>query len=157
MTAFLQTVAGWPGAVFLQEYWIAYLIVNAAHILGIGLLLGAILPLDLCLLRSARGQELPVLGPFLVRAAATGTTVAVVTGLWLFSVRPVEYAANPAFRYKAALLVLAACVVAFQHRGEAFMTALRSGQPTVRVRALAAASAAAWLSILVAGRWIGFI
>lgn len=157
MTAFLQSIAGWPGAVFLQEYWIAYLIVNAAHILGIGLLVGAILPLDLCLLRSTRGRELPVLGPFLVRTAATGTTLAVITGLWLFSVRPVEYAANPAFRYKAALLVLAACIVALQHRGEPFVTALRSGQPTGRVRALAGASAAVWLSILVAGRWIGFV
>lgn len=157
MTAFLQSIAGWPGAVFLQEYWIAYLIVNAAHILGIGLLLGAILPLDLCLLRTTRGRELPVLGPFLVRAAVTGTTLAVITGLWLFSVKPVEYAANPAFRYKAAMLVLAACIVALQHHGKSFMTALHSGQPTARVRALAAASAIVWLSTLVAGRWIGFV
>lgn len=157
MTAFLQAIAGWPGAVFLQEYWVAYLIVNAAHILGIGLLLGAILPLDLCLLRSTRGRELPVLGPFLIRAAATGTALAVITGLLLFSVRPVEYAVNPAFRYKAALLVLAACTVALQHRGEFFATALRSGQPTVHVRALAGASAVVWVSILVAGRWIGFV
>ncbi|WP_462380896.1 DUF2214 domain-containing protein [Pseudomonas sp. Marseille-QA0892] len=157
MTAFLQSIAGWPGAVFLQEHWIAYLIVNAAHILGIGLLLGAILPLDLCLLRSTRGRDLPVLGPFLIRAAATGATLAVITGVWLFSVRPVEYAENPAFRYKAALLVLAACIVALQHHGESFVTALRSGRPAVRVRALAAASAVVWLSILVAGRWIGFV
>jgi hypothetical protein len=157
MTAFLQSIAGWPGAVFLQEYWIAYLVVNATHILGIGLLLGAILPLDLCLLRSTRGRELPVLGPFLVRAAATGATLALITGVWLFSVRPVEYAANPAFRYKAVLLLLAVCIVALQHRGEPFMTALRSGQPMARVRVLAAASAIVWLSVLVAGRWIGFV
>jgi hypothetical protein len=157
MTAFLQSIAGWPGAVFLQDHWVAYLIVNAAHILGIGLLLGAILPLDLCLLRSVRGRELPVLGPFLVRAAATGTALAVITGLWLFSVRPVEYAANPAFRYKVALLLLAACIVALQHRGEPFVTALRSGQPAARVRALAAASVVVWLSVLLAGRWIGFV
>lgn len=157
MTAFLQSIAGWPGAVFLQEHWIAYLIVNAAHILGIGLLLGAILPLDLCLLRSRRGRELPVLGPFLVRAAATGAALALITGLWLVSVRPVEYAANPAFRYKAALLLLAACIVALQHRGGLFATALRSGRPTARVRILAAASATVWISVLVAGRWIGFV
>jgi len=157
MTGFLQSVAGWPGAVFLQEYWIAYLIVNAAHILGIGLLLGAILPLDLLLLRSMHGRDLPVLGPFLVRAAATGTTLAVVTGLWLFSVKPAEYLENPAFLCKAALLVLAICNIALQHRGERFNAALRGGQPTVRVRALAAASAILWLSILIAGRWIGFV
>lgn len=157
MTAFLQSIAGWPGAVFLQEHWVAYLLINAAHILGIGLLLGAILPLDLCLLRSRRGRELPVLAPFLVRAAIAGVAFAVITGLWLFSVKPVEYIANPAFRYKAALLMLAVCIVALQHSGRSFAAALQLGRPTFRVRALAAASAITWLSILLAGRWIGFV
>ncbi len=157
MTDFLQSIAGWPGAVFLQDYWIAYLAVNAAHILGIGLVLGTILPLDWLLLRSKHGRDLPVLGPFLVRAAATGIMLAVITGLWLFSVNPVEYADNLAFRCKAALLVLAIGNIALQHRGEHFATALCSGQPSVRVRALAGASAVLWLSILIAGRWIGFV
>jgi hypothetical protein len=157
MTDFLQTISDWPGAVLLQEYWIAYLVVNAAHILGIGLLLGAILPLDLLLLRSTHRRNLPALGPFLVRAAATGIALAVTTGLWLFSVKPLEYAENPAFLFKAALLVLAICNVALQHRGEHFDTALRSGQPSVRVRTLAAASVILWLSVLLAGRWIGFV
>ncbi|HEY8608468.1 MAG TPA: DUF2214 domain-containing protein [Noviherbaspirillum sp.] len=157
MTGFLQAIAGWSGAVFLQEYWIAYLVVNAAHILGIGLLLGAILPLDLLLLRARHARDLPVLGPFLVRAAATGAALAVTTGLWLFSVKPMEYAGNRAFLFKAALLLLAACNIALQHRGEGFDAALRSGRPSARVRILVAASAVLWLSILFAGRWIGFV
>ncbi|QIM48351.1 DUF2214 domain-containing protein [Pusillimonas sp. DMV24BSW_D] len=157
MTGFLHAISGWPGAAFLQEYWVAYLVVNAAHILGIGLLLGAILPLDLLLLRSTRGRDLPTLGPFLVSVAATGTALAVTTGLWLFSVKPVEYAENPAFLFKSTLLVLAVCNIALQHRGDHFDTALRSGQPSVRVRVLAATSAILWLSVLVAGRWIGFV
>lgn len=157
MTGFLQAIAGWPGAAFLQEYWVAYLAVNAAHILGIGLLLGAILPLDWLLLRSTRGWDLPTLGPFLVRVAATGAALAVTTGLWLFSVKPVEYAENPAFLFKAILLVLAICNIALQHRGQHFDAALRSGQPSVRVRTLAATSAILWISVLVSGRWIGFV
>lgn len=157
MTDFLQAVAGWPGGVFLQESWIAYLFVNTAHILGIGLLLGAILPLDLLLLRSTRGRDLPVLAPFLVRTAVIGAGLAVITGLWMFSVKPLEYAENPAFLFKAALLVLAFINVALQHSGKHFESAVRNGQPTRRVRAFAAASAILWLSILVAGRWIGFI
>lgn len=158
MTAFLQAIAGWPGAVFLQEYWVAYLVVNAAHILGIGLLLGSILPLDVLLLRSAHGRDLSVLGPFLVRAAATGATLAVVTGLWLFSVNPVAYADNPAFLCKVALLLLAICNIALQHRGEHFHAArCMARPPRLRVRALAATSATLWLSILIAGRWIGFV
>jgi hypothetical protein len=157
MTGFLQAISGWPGAAFLQEYWVAYLVVNAAHILGIGLLLGAILPLDLLLLRSSRGRDLLTLGPFLARVAATGTVLAVTTGFWLFSVKPVEYAENPAFLFKAALLVLAICNIALQYRGEQFDAALRSGKPSVRVRTLAATSAMLWLAVLIAGRWIGFV
>ena len=157
MTGFLQAISGWPGATFLQEYWVAHLVVNAAHILGIGLLHGAILPLDLLLLRSTRRRDLPTLGPFLVRVAATGTALAVTTGLWLFSVKPVEYAENPAFLFKVTLLVLAICNIALQHHGGHFDAALRSGQPSVRVRVLAATSAILWLSVLIAGRWIGFM
>lgn len=157
MTAFLQTLAGWSGAVLLQEHWIAYLVVNAVHILGVGLLVGAILPLDLLLLRSARGQDLAVLGPFLVRAAATGATLALATGICLFLVKPVEYAQNTAFLFKAALLALAMCNIALQHHDRHFHAALRSGQPSARVRVSAAASAVLWLSVLVAGRWIGFV
>jgi len=157
MTGFLQAIGGWPGAAFLQEYWIAYLIVNVAHILGIGLLVGAILPLDVLLVRSTHARDLPVLGPFLVRTAAVGTALAVTTGLWLFSVKPMEYTENPAFLFKVALLVMAICNVVLQHHGEHFKIALRSGQPSVRVRTLAAVSAILWLSVLIAGRWIGFI
>ena len=157
MTGFLQSLAGWPGAVFLQESWTAYLFVNAAHILGIGLLLGAILPLDLLLLSRRRDHDLSVLAPFLVRTAASGATLAAVTGLWMFSVRPLEYAGNPAFLFKMALLVLAFLNVALQHRSNRFETAVCSGQLTARIRTLAAASAFLWLAILVAGRWIGFV
>lgn len=157
MTALLQSIAAWPGAVFLQEYWIAYLVVNAAHILGIGLVLGAILPLDLLLVRSGKGRDLAVLGPFLVRAAAAGTALAVITGLWLFSVKPAEYVSNSAFQFKVALLVMAIFNVALQHRGDHFASAMRSGQPSVRVRTLAAGSAMLWLSVLIAGRSIGFV
>ncbi len=157
MTGFLQAMSDWPGAAFLQEHWVAYLVVNAAHILGVGLLLGAILPLDLLLLRSTRGRDLSTLGPFLVRVAATGTALAVTTGLWLFSVKPLEYAENPAFLFKVTLLVLAICNIALQHRGKHFYAALRSGQISVRVRILAATSAMLWLLVLVAGRWIGFV
>ena len=157
MTGFLQAISGWPGAAFLQEYWVASLFVNAAHILGIGLLLGAILPLDLLLLRSMHGRDLPILGPFLVRTAATGTALAVTTGLWLFSVKPLEYAENPAFLFKATLLVLVICNIALQHRGKHCAAALRSGQVSVRVRILAATSATLWICVLIAGRWIGFV
>jgi hypothetical protein len=140
----LDAIGSWPGAVWLQQSGTAYLFVNAAHILGIGVLLGAVLPLDLRLLGLLRRYPIEVLGPFLTRSAATGLALAFITGLWLFSVKPEEYLANEAFRWKAALLAIALVNIALQHRGSGTRTS-------------AALSLGLWLSVLVAGRWIGFL
>jgi hypothetical protein len=148
----LEALGEWPGASWLQQSATAYLFVNAAHILGIGLLLGAILPLDLRLLGLFRRFPIEVLGPFLVRAAAVGLCLALLTGAWLFSVKPGEYLANAAFRWKLALLALALANVGLQHWG------MKGGMhPSPAARARAAFSLGLWLSVLVAGRWIGFV
>jgi hypothetical protein len=147
----LEAIGGWPGASWLQQSATAYLFVNAAHILGLAVLLGAMLPLDLRLLGSFRRFPVEVLGPFLVRCAAAGLGLAMLTGAWLFSVKPDEYLANPAFRWKLLLLTLALVNVGFQHRNPGFT----QRSPAVRVRA--GLSLCLWLSVLVAGRWIGFV
>lgn len=150
-------LAAWPGAALLRESGTAYLLVNAAHILGIALLIGAILPLDLAILGVLRGPPLALIAPQATRIAAAGAALAVLTGLTLLSVRPGEYLANPAFLTKAALLALAFANVALQHLLPGWRR-LRAGEPPgAQVRALAAASAALWLGVLVAGRWIGFV
>jgi hypothetical protein len=149
----LDALGSWPGATWLQQSATAYLFVNAAHILGIGLLLGSIVPLDFRLLGALRRFPVEVLGPFLVRCAATGLALAAATGLWLFSVKPAEYFANPAFRWKLVLLALAVANVAFQH----WRVHARAWRLTTAMRISAALSLCLWLSVLVAGRWIGFL
>ncbi|RTL86857.1 DUF2214 domain-containing protein [Ancylobacter aquaticus] len=152
----LATLGGWHGARWLRASWIAYLLVNAAHILGLALLLGSILVLDLRLIGGLRKVPLEVIAPLHARVAAVGVGLAVVTGLWLFTVRPAEYVGNSAFLIKLALLGAALMNVAVQHANPAYHRALAGGPLTVGVRASAAASALLWLAILVAGRWIGF-
>ncbi len=157
MEGFLQWIGNWPGAVLLQESGTAYLFVNATHILGIGLILGSILPLDLRLIGFFRSAPLAVLGPFLSRTAATGLGIAILAGLWLFSVKPLEYIDNTAFLTKLVLLALALTNIALQHRSGHFKAAIEGGPVNARIRALAILSACLWLSVLVAGRWIGFL
>jgi hypothetical protein len=153
----VEWIGAWPGAVLLQRSGTAYLLVNAAHILSVGLLVGAILPLDLRLLGLAfRHVPLAVIGPVLSRVAATGTVLAIVTGLWLFSVKPAEYLANSAFLWKVALLLLALANVALQHGNRGFAQAL-DGELRPMVRLVAFCSIFLWLAVLVAGRWVGFI
>jgi hypothetical protein len=153
----IEWIGAWPGAVLLRDSGTAYLFVNATHILGIGLLLGSILPLDLRLLGFFRNAPLAIIGPFLLRVAATGAITAILAGLWLFSVKPAEYIVNTAFLVKMALLAVAFGVILLQHRSQDFRVALQSGRIGVAVRIRAAVSALLWLSILLAGRWIGFL
>jgi hypothetical protein len=153
----VEWIGGWPGAVLLQRSGTAYLLVNAAHILGVGLIVGAILPLDLRLLGFFRRVPLDILGPFLSRAAAAGVALAIITGLWLFTVKPAEYLDNDAFLCKVALLVLALGNIVLQHRNRHFRVALASGVVHRSVRLSAGCSAVLWVSVLVAGRWIGFV
>jgi hypothetical protein len=151
----IDWLGNWPGALLLQRSGTAYLLVNAAHILGIGLLLGAILPLDLRLAGVLRASALPLIGPILIRTAAFGLALALTTGLWLFTVKPGEYLGNTAFLSKLGLLVLALGNIALQHHS--LKPALAGGVIGLRVRVLAMVSASLWLCVLIAGRWIGFV
>lgn len=151
-------IGNWPGARWLQQSANAYLFVNAAHILGLALLLGAILPLDLRLLLGRSQAALSVLAPVAIRTAVVGLVLALLTGAWLFSVSPADYLDNTAFRWKLLLLSLALVNVVVQHRQ---WCALGLPDATralpVRVRMLAGTSALLWIATLVAGRWIGFV
>lgn len=152
---------GWietlPPPAILRGNATLYLLVNAAHILGIGLLVGAILPLDLRLAGILREGPLAALAPFLVRVAATGLVLAMLTGALLFSVKPAEYVSNPAFLVKMALLAFGLVNILVQHRNGGWSVAAQGGTASPVVRGLAALSFVLWLAVLVAGRWIGFV
>lgn len=139
----------------LKGSYYAYPLVNALHILAIGTLVGAVLLMDLRILGVVRSVAREPLLHLLREAVALIFPVAVVTGLALFSIRAQEYATNPAFIAKMALLVLAGVNFwAFQRfagsgsDADAYSTAARLS---------AALSIVLWVSVLVAGRFIGFI
>ncbi|MEK1894141.1 MAG: DUF2214 domain-containing protein [Rhizobium sp.] len=154
---FLEWLAATPLSSGLRRSALVYMAVNAAHILSIGLLIGAILPLDLRLMGLFGSVPLAVIGPFLSRAAAIGLVGAVITGLVLFSVKPVEYASNTAFLWKLGLISFGFCNAAFVHLGRGWRAGLSKGSATTGVRLSAALSAAIWVSALISGRWIGFL
>ncbi|WP_211266629.1 hypothetical protein [Halotalea alkalilenta] len=121
MTSLLEWLSGGTVSRALTVYPVLYMLVNAAHILSIGLLVGTILPLDLRLLGLFKRTPLQLLGPFLSRTAATGAVLAILTGMLLFTVRASEYVANPAFLTKMGLL---ACRRHRQRRAAAYRVAL---------------------------------
>ncbi|GGF65050.1 hypothetical protein GCM10007301_26080 [Azorhizobium oxalatiphilum] len=153
----LAAVESWQVAGALRGSGTLYLFVNAAHILGVGLILGAILPLDLALLGLVRGAPLAVIGPFLSRAAAVGVVLALATGLLLWAVRPREYLENEAFLWKMGLLALALANVGLQHGLGGWRRVVAGEGVPAATRVMAGLSSALWLGTLLAGRWIGFL
>ncbi|OJF92442.1 MULTISPECIES: DUF6644 family protein [Rhizobium/Agrobacterium group] len=155
------------GLVWLEQSGVAaamtawpalYIVVSAAHILSIGLIIGAILPLDLRLLGFFRQAPLAAIAPLLSRTATAGVACALVTGVLLFTVRAREYAANPAFLIKLGLVAFAILNAVMLHRGLAWKEALaRDGHPALSVRIAAMLSLVLWPGAVLAGRWIGFL
>lgn len=137
---------------FRHSRW-GYAFLNACHILGVGLLVGGILPLDLRLLGAWPKIPLGTLTRVLVPTAATGLALAVITGTLLFSVRAPEYAELSVFRLKMMLVATGAISALAMH--------LRHGlwleSATRRHMALAGlVSMACWIGALAAGRLIAF-
>lgn len=157
MEALAQLLAAVPFAGALRGSATIYALVSAAHVLGIALLVGPILVLDLRVLGLLPGPPLPVMAPFLSRIAGFGLGLAIATGLLLLSVSPAEYLANPAFRLKAILLVLMALNIVLVHRGADWRTLRNGGPAGAALKLQATISAAGWLGVLMAGRMIGFV
>ena len=157
MIDILEWLSATTPALALRRSGTLYMFVNAAHILAIGLLIGAILPLDLKLAGFFRKLPVEIVGPFLSRTAGVGLAAAILTGFCLFSVRAVEYAANPAFLAKLGLIALGLLNLSIVHLGRGWKTAVSSGIVRPGLRFSAVLSAAIWIAAVIAGRWIGFL
>ncbi|MFC3126938.1 DUF2214 domain-containing protein [Pseudoroseomonas globiformis] len=153
----MQALSEWGVAAAIREGALLYPLVNAAHILGIALLIGTIATLDLRLLGLFRQQPLAALAPPLWRVAAGGLSLALLTGFLLFSTRPADYLANPALLTKLALVTVGIANALLLHRSAAWHEALSGTPPRPRLKFAAGLSLACWLGALLAGRWIGFL
>ena len=89
---------------FRVSRW-GYAAVNGAHVLGVALLVGSVIPLDLRLLGLWPTAHRSDLVRVLVATAVAGLALAVPTGLLLFSVRAQEYSAVVVFQAKLALIL----------------------------------------------------
>lgn len=130
-----------------------YAEVNAAHILGIALLVGAIVPLNLRLLGLWPGVPRVLLVRVLVPVAATGLAVAIAAGGLLFMVRAREYADLGLLQIKLALVATGVIAALALHRAHGFLLETASSQ---RLAAHALLSLLCWPAALLCGRLIAF-
>jgi hypothetical protein len=138
---------------FRASRW-GYAAVNGLHILGIALLVGAILPLDLRLLGLWPGVPRAALARVLAPCAAAGLALALVMGGLLFAVRAPDYAAMTVVQVKLALVATGATAALVLHALHGLWLA---EAPAGRLRAHATLSLTCWLGALACGRAIGFV
>jgi formate-dependent nitrite reductase membrane component NrfD len=161
----LNELLGWLEASALGEavrgagVW-SYGVINAAHILGVATLFGAILVLDLRLIGFGRHRNVSDIAGATVPVAATGLALAVITGVCLLATNGSEYSGNPFLPIKFAAIGVGALNLAVLHRLRGWR-AVRDGQPVdasaaAALRAGGAVSLASWITAVVAGRMLGY-
>ena len=136
-----------------------YASVNATHIVGIALLFGAIVPLDLRLMGCWRSIPIQALARILVPVAAGGLMLAIAAGLLLFATRATEYAVLPLLWLKLTLIacgIANALLLRVAARWETSQAAV-DATPPLRLRAAGALSIGLWLSVIVCGRMLAFV
>lgn len=152
MTALLAWLAETGPADWMSQSRWGYASVNALHVLGIALLVGAIAALDLRLLGWRQALPLTALARLLQPVAMAGLLLALATGSLLFLADPTGYAAVPLFWIKLALAALAIANALLLNLGPGLAHAsLR------RLRLAGGLSLSLWLATLAAGRFLAFV
>ncbi len=152
MTALLAWLADTAIADWIQQSRWGYAVVNALHVLGIALLVGAIAALDLRLLGWRRRLAVVALARLLQPVAIAGLGLAISAGALLFLADPVDYAAMPLFRFKLVLVALAIVnALAFNLGPGAANASPR------RQRLAGALSLTLWIAVLACGRFLAFV
>lgn len=149
---FFATVEGLAPIVALRGSMVVYPLVNAGHILGVALLVGAIVPLDLRLAGLWPAVMVMPVWRMLSRTAVCGFLLALVTGLLLFATRATEYVESPLFLAKLLLILLAGLNALWLARR--FAAPLSPDIAVVRPAALGSISL--WVGVLFLGRLVGY-
>ncbi len=126
--------------------------------MGIALLFGGIVPLDLRLMGCWKGVPLDHLARTLIPVAIVGLVLAVATGSLLFATRPLDYVVEPLFGIKMTLLCAAVLNALLLRRSPQWrLVHVASGAPPrLGWRVAGIASIVLWLGVITAGRLIGY-
>ena len=154
MEAFLAGIENTALVQYLRFGQWGYAVVNTTHILGLALLVGAIVPLDLRLLGVWGDAPRTPLVRVLVPVAALGLTIAISAGLVLFSVKASEYAYLWLMQLKLLLVATGAGAAILLHAREGWLLERASG---TRLAGHAALSMTCWIGALICGRFIAFL
>lgn len=144
--------ASWIGNTIRQSSWL-FPVIESVHLLGLCVLGGAVLVVDLRMLGVGLRQPIAEVSrdarPWLIGALV----VMLTTGTALFLSESIKCYYNQSFWVKMTTLPIALLFTFTLHRRVAKAGGLN---PTVRTRAVALISLTLWFTVAAAGRWIGF-
>jgi hypothetical protein len=132
--------------------------IETVHVLALVLVVGSIMTVDLRLLGLGnRNRSVSALSREMLPWTWCAFGFAALAGFLMFSSKAVAYYGNVPFRLKMLCLLLAGINMAYFNlvtaRG---VDAWDSGRPPLGARIAGGASLVLWISIVAAGRWIGF-
>jgi len=140
------------GAAARGSAWL-YPLANMSHVLGAALLVGAIVTLDIQVLR--RASNVGIIARAVTPVAACGLALQVASGTVLLAADAMPVVVNPVFQFKMAMFALGLINVAvFRWR---FGGGLKAEIPPGGATWPAALSLASWLLVLLAGRFIAYL
>ena len=134
----------------LRAHVWAYPALEVVHIVGIALLLGNLMALEIRVWGGAAALPVKALARLSLGIALAGFALAAASGLLMFATQPAELLANRSFVLKMGLLTAAGCNAAWFHgRGS-----LDKLDLVARVQMWV--STAIWLGVVACGRWIAY-
>jgi hypothetical protein len=157
MTAMGAIESSALGQAMRQSLWL-YPTVEIVHLVGIALLVGAIVVLDLRLLGFSRSLPVRKLASHVLPWSAAGLALIVPSGLAMFVAHAGDLIGNPVFALKMCLVMAAGVNAAVFHagifRGAAAWDA--DAMPPAMARAAGALSLLLWVSVIACGRLLAY-
>lgn len=128
----------------------AYPALEVAHIVGIALLLGNLVLVEMRVWGAGAALDAQQLGKLALTLSLAGFGIVVASGTLMFAGQPEELLANRMFSIKIALMFLAGCNAGMFHaRG-----GLAKLDTTARAQTIL--SLGLWLAVIICGRWIAY-
>lgn len=135
---------------WIQSSAFAYPLLEAAHIVGIGLLFGSLVVFELRVWGRGAGIEPNALARLALPVTLAGFGLAAASGLVMFASQAEELIRNRAFVVKMLLLLVAGSNAIWFHQRGGLAAADRLGKLQTAV------SLGLWVGVIICGRWIAY-
>ena len=156
MAAPIHAVEASGVARFMREALWAYPITEAVHIVGLALLFGSIVIVDLRLLGAGRKIPAAALVSYAVPWSLAGFVLAAASGLMMFTAHAGDFLGERVFLLKMTLILVAGVNAALLRVGVARRTWSTDRAFPARVRVAAALSIALWIGVIACGRLLAY-